>query len=197
MKPLLAGLLMLAASPVMAHGALPGGGGFYSGAAHPFLAVEHTILLLGLGLLLGRMSDSSVGPTILALLSGLGMGIVAQGLIGISITHLVLGLGLVCGAALAIAPSLTRPIIMAGALIAGGLVGADTDGIVDAADPLTTAFAVAGLVVGILVIVLNATALSRSLSRRGWQIATRVAGSWICAVTILILALAFVQGVPA
>ena len=49
------------AAPAQAHGTLAGGGGFYAGAAHPFLAVEHLLLLLAGGMLLGRVRGDQ-GP---------------------------------------------------------------------------------------------------------------------------------------
>jgi urease accessory protein len=196
MRGLLALALLLAASPATAHGSLPGGGGFYSGAAHPFLAVEHALLLLGLGLLLGRMPVAVVGPSVLVLVLvlGLGAGLWAQQVLHLPLTPYILGLALLCGVLLAVVPRLPPTWVQAGALLAGGLVGADTDGIVNVAQPMTTAFAVVGLGVGVLLIVLNAAALSQFLTARGWQIVTRVAGSWICAITVLVLALAFVPG---
>ena len=63
-------LLVMLGLPAQAHGTLPGGGGFYSGALHPLVAIEHLLLLLTGGLILGR--DGLRWP-LLAL--GLGVGV--------------------------------------------------------------------------------------------------------------------------
>jgi urease accessory protein len=183
-------LLLLAATPANAHGTLPGGGGFAAGLTHPFIAVEHLLVLLGLGAVLGRQGVR--GPVV-----GLLCGLIA----GLAVTLLQLGglqpailiLALVMGAVLAAAIPVGPTIRMALAITSGFLVGADTDGA--AGPPATIAFA--GVTFGVLLIVLNAMALAQYGANRLNGVPLRVAGSWIAAATILVLAFLSRGVVPA
>ncbi len=173
--------LILAASPVLAHGTLPGDGGFASGMLHPFLATDHLLLLISIGVLLGR---GGMRSPLLALLAGL--------VLGFGLTQLSLGpmqpanlmLALVVGGVLAAAIRVSGAITIATAFVAGLLVGADTDG------PIGTAAITAyfGVTVAVLLIVLNCMALAQLGATWLNGIPLRVAGSWITAVAILVLA---------
>ncbi len=174
----LAALLLLAATPAAAHGTLPGGGGFAAAFAHPFVAGEHLLLLVGLGALLGR---TGARRPLLGLLAGLAGGF------GLTLLQLgplqpaILMLALVIGGVLAAAIPVSGMATIGVALVAGLLIGADTDG-------STAAIAYAGVTAAVCLIVLNTMALAR-LGATGLNgVPLRVAGSWIAAAAILVLA---------
>ena len=192
MRRLTRALLVLAfATPARAHGTLPGGGGFYAGAAHPFFAWEHLLLLLAFGLLLGRAAMPNRGALaalLLALIAGLGLEV--QGFSLAVVPILILVIGVAAGIAVAAALPFSGTAARASAAMIGLCVGLDTgvpipSGGVNA----LTWMACAGAVVGIFLIVLNAMALASLASRPPLPIAVRIVGSWVAAACIMVLAL--------
>jgi urease accessory protein len=190
-RALAAAPLSLSAGPAAAHGGLPGGGGFLSGALHPFAAVEHLVLLLALGLLAGLLPRERRPRALALLLAGLLAGLAATvtGRAGLlpagTVAAAILALALIGGLLLALDPALPAAAVPGVALAAGLAVGADTE--VGGASALAAA---AGVVVGAFLIVLDAAALSAWATRPPLPIARRVAGSWIAAIAIMLLALA-------
>jgi urease accessory protein len=172
----LAVLALISATPAAAHGTLPGGGGFYAGAAHPFLAADHFLLLAGLGTLLGRSGQRQ--PLIALLLALLaGFALTSPVPLQPAILTLALVIGGLLAAALRVGPAVTIAIAAA----TGLMVGADTDG-------STVLVASAGTTIAVFLIVLNTMALARVGAPRLNGVPLRVAGSWIAAAAILILA---------
>lgn len=196
-RSLAAGALLLAAPPAWAHGTLPGGGGFLTGALHPFAAVEHLVLLLALGLLMGRLTRERRGPGLALLAAGLALGLAAAATLAAlplpasARGPAILALALACGLLLALERLPPPPLLAAMGLGAGLLVGLDTD---LAAPPLAPAL---GVLVGVFLIVLDAAALSAWATRPPFPIVRRVAGSWIAATAFMLLALALARPVPA
>lgn len=185
------GAVALWAAPAYAHGTLPGGGGFYAGAAHPFLAVEHLALLLGFGLILGRRAVLNRTPLAwlaLGLAAGLTLGALGIGWTGTPVVVLVAALAAGLGLALAVSPS--GRILSVAAASVGLAVGLDTgvpapSGVGGVAAWLPYA----GVFVGVYLIVLNAAALGTVARRPIMMIGVRVAGSWIAAFSLMVLAL--------
>jgi urease accessory protein len=172
----LAVLALLSATPAAAHGTLPGGDGFYSGAAHPFLAADHLLLLAGLGALLGRTGQRR---PLIALLIALITGYALTS--PVSLQPAILILALVIGGLLAAASPISPAFSIGIAAATGLMVGADTDG-------STGLVAFAGATIAVFLIVLNAMALAHVAAPRLNGVPLRVAGSWIAAAAILVLA---------
>ena len=63
-------LLVSASHPVAAHSPIQGLGVFYNAMLHPFLEPVHFLLLIGVGLLLGRQRRRIAGTGVAALLFG-------------------------------------------------------------------------------------------------------------------------------
>ena len=184
--PALVSLLILIASAAEAHGTLPGGGGFYSGALHPFVALEHLLALLTGGLILGR--DGLRRP-----LWALGLGLAAGLWFGVALTGLMtalLAITLVFGALLALDRKLPEWVYGVGLLSVGLAVGLETD--LPQPNPRMAAF---GVSAAVFLITLNAFALGGFLSRSRAAVALRVAGAWMVAVALMVLALTF-RGQP-
>ncbi len=184
-------LLALTPQTAVAHGALAGGGGFYAGLAHPFLAWEHTILLIGLGLLLGGLERVKARLPLIGLLIGLGSGLAFGPTLALAgSATIVLLLAILTGAALALALRLPVALLAVLALCTGNAIGLDTG-----VPPPPSAAAIelyapyVGVIVGAFLIVLNAMALASVATRPVFAIAVRMAGSWIIAIALMVLAL--------
>lgn len=182
----------LAAGPAQAHGALPGGGGFYAGLAHPFLAWEHLLLLLALGLIFGRQPRRPGRAPLTGLALGLAAGLAlgAAGVVSAAAPLAVLTAAGLTGLALALAPPLPIPALAAFATACGLAVGIDTGAPVPPeAGAIAAATPSAGVFVGVFLIVLNAIAIASLAHRPPWTIAVRIAGSWVAAAAVMVLAL--------
>lgn len=188
----IAALIALALLPAQAwaHGGLPvGGGGFNAGLAHPVLAVEQFLALLAFGLLLGQQPGPFARSPLAVLAAGLAIGL-AAGPIFDGLTLMTLAIALIFGGLLAAALRIAVWGLAAMAAALGVIVGADTD--LAAGPPgdmvaLVTPFA--GVLIGVFLIVLNAAALASLARRPPLPVALRVAGSWIAAIALMVLAL--------
>lgn len=181
--------LLLAPGQVAAHGGLPGGGGFYSGLAHPIVAVEQLLGLLGFGLLAGQMSGAYARLPLLVLAVGLGAGM-AMGVVYDNAEPLMLGIALVFGGFLSAALKIPIWGMAISAGLTGWMIGIDTDvPAPTAADLVGTYAPFAGVFVGVFLIALNAAALSSVALRPVPRIAVRIGGSWIAAIALMVLTL--------
>ncbi len=176
----LTALMIFGASAAEAHGTLPGGGGFYSGALHPLMALEHLLVLLAAGLAVGR--DGHRLP-LAALAVGLGAGLwLGLAVAGLSVFLLTLTLAL--GAVLALQWRLPEWVHAVALLAIGLAVGLDTD--VPQTAPLMAAL---GVAVTVFLITLNAFALGQALAGSRAALVLRVAGAWMLAASLMVLAL--------
>jgi urease accessory protein len=190
-----AALFLLIPFPAAAHGTLPGGGGFYAGVAHPFLAIEHFLLLLCLGLLLGHLGGAIARVALLSLSSAIVFGLAVGSALPFAGTA-VLGLALITGLMVAsgLSVKLLAPVL---SVCAGVVIGADT-GLPEAAPnagPVVIAMPWIGVVVGCFLIAANAMALAGLVGGHSTaRIALRIAGSWISAIALIVLAFRLSQG---
>ena len=185
---------LVTSSPADAHGALAGGEGFYTGAAHPFLAWEHLLLLLVIGLLLGRSPKRNSRLPLCCLALSLLLGLISEtaGLALPLFPSFVLGLGLVSG--LVLAAGSAPPIIAMTTLAAltGLAVGLDTDvPALTAASGLNAYTTYIGVFAAVFLIVLNMMALSLVVKQPSLKIGLRIVGSWIAAISLMVLTLHF------
>jgi urease accessory protein len=187
----LALIFAVVADPAYAHVPIPGVGGFFGGLLHPYLVPAHVMSLLALGLLLARGGHYGVPLLIyaVALTAGLFALTFAVGetragdvLVGVAgFTGLLLAFNLrppklllwilaaVVGVALALdSPPETTSIEEANLMLLGTGIGA---------------LSALGVVTG-----------SALYFTPPWQrIGVRIAGSWIAACAILVLALTFAR----
>ena len=168
---------------------LAGAEGFVGGMLHPLLAPAHVIALIGLGLVAGRKSLPGRAWIIAAFALGVagGLGSIAWGVGETPASDALPGVAAVCG--LIAASGCSAPVWLAAplALVSGAAVGLDSP-------PETISLREAELMLvgtacgGIAALTLLAAAATALTGL--WQgIATRVAGSWIAAIAILVLAL--------
>ena len=195
----LATIVLWCASPAHAHMGLEGFGSFANGAAHPVLVPAHMLLIVALALLAGRQGYARVSETARTFVIGLLAGLAIVSLPAFAHTvsearlqQLILSGAMLAGLAVAAAANLPqsswRPLVA----LAGCLIGLDSgvDGV--SAWTVTQTYAGTAISTTVAILYLSSVAAEIHANRPHWmQIGLRIIGSWIAAIAILILALAF------
>lgn len=187
--------LALVAGPAAAHGGLGSTAGFLGSALHPLVAVEHLILLVGLGLVAGQMPRDRRGAGFLAVGVGLLAGIALSLTQTPWLTVAVLGMGCTMGVLVALLPGRVPAAACAAlAILAGLAVGLDTDvaGMAVQAGTIPWA-AISGVVAMAYIVVLDVAALVQAARWPPLLLAVRIAGSWIAAIALLLFALSLAR----
>ena len=185
--------LGMAAVPgiAMAHSPIPGIGTFYSGALHPFRVAEQLLGLLALALLVGqtgmRESVSTLGAFGVGLLAGLPWLIYGPPETGrVSETLLLVvasSIGIWVATARKMLPSARFVLAM---LVAGAVVA---DSVQEGVPQEKFLLATLGVLAGASVFILNLGVIVEMLKPQWARIGVRVAGSWIAAAALMVLAL--------
>jgi len=189
----LAGALALHASSACAHSGIKGIGDFYVGALHPLTAPEHVLTFLALGILAAQQSprgERSVIVFCLALALGAGLALAVPAPPGIGLVNLASAL--IVGALVALGKPLPRPLLVALAAVFG-LSHGFANGVEITGGTRAWLF-IPGMTIAALASIGYVMILVGWLLRRkaGWiAIAVRVAGSWIAAIGMLVLAATF------
>lgn len=182
----LAALLLPGAA--RAHGIVAGGGSFYAGMLHPLVVPAHLLVLVGLGLLIGRPGRGQ-DAALLAFATAMLAGLLAAG------AHLAppppapAALAIAAAAGLLVAAGAGLPSAAGAALavMAGAAIGLDSAP--DAPMGRGWGAALAGTWLGAGLVLLLLAHAARA-ARRSWQvIGIRVLGSWTAASALLVLAL--------
>lgn len=185
----------LASTVALAHSPIPGFDGFYTGLLHPLSNVAQLLALLALAVMLGLGFRQSADFSLVALAFGVLIGIVL-GQLALTADWLQVGLLITAVAAAATSALFpVVPIVVAAlfALVIGILVG-----IASTPDPgplRATLITLAGSFIGANLLVLyvaGAVDWIREKFAEHWvQVGIRVAAAWICAISVLMTALAF------
>ncbi len=166
--------------------------GLVEGLLHPLLVPAHAVALLGLGLLIGAQARCRVPLLAFAATLGLGLFAIARGISQTPADSVVLAIAAVTGMLTAAALPLAMPVRAAIAAIAGGAIGLNSP-----PQAVTLCAATAALIGtwlgACLALTLIAFVASR-LSGPRQRIGLRIAGSWIAASAILVLALRYARG---
>jgi urease accessory protein len=185
-----AALLLLPATHAHAHSAAKGIGDFYAGALHPLTSLEHVLPFLAFGILAGQQGQKAepvLAAFSIALLAGAMLSLGMPGTPWISVANLASSV--VFGALVALAKPLPPMLFYAIAVGFGLTHGfANGEGMEAGGKPwlFIPGVALAGLVVTAYGLITTDWLLRKKV---GWvQIALRVAGSWIAAIGILVLA---------
>jgi urease accessory protein len=189
--------LAAAAGSAAAHSPIPGIGNFYSGAAHPFISPAHLIALLALGLVVGQRGQRAggFGPLrvpliVLTATLVLGAVLAAGAWFGDPDTDRALLLLAALGALAVVAawPAPLALVLLLAAAVALAVMLASAPSGVDASALRTS---LVGTAVASLVVVAYAAVMVAAAQRAWLAVAVRVAGSWIAAAALLVLALSF------
>jgi urease accessory protein len=182
--------LLFAADSAFAHSAARGAGDFYAGALHALTALEHVLPFLALGILAGqqgRKAESILLVFCLSLAAGASAALWAPPLHYIGLLNIVSAI--LFGGLVAASWSLPMAVYYGLALVFGLSHGfANGAGMLEQTKPYLyiPGVALAGLAVTAYGLMVTDYLLRR---KADWiHIAVRVAGSWIAAIGILVLA---------
>jgi urease accessory protein len=179
------GLLIVTAAPAQAHGTLPGGGGFYAGAMHPFASLDHFVALVTIGLILSQRDlRAGLGLLVAGAIAGLALPFAEVTFAAAAIP--MLGMAAVSGASIALGWQM--PVWAAlGIALGGGLcIGLLTDVPIGAVQAAITAGA--GVVLAVVLIATYAMGIGMIMRDRFRGIPMRVVGSWTMAISLMMLA---------
>jgi urease accessory protein len=163
--------------------------GILGGLVHPVSTPAHVVALTGLGLIVGRNFLSAGAAIIVAFGLGLaaGLGAIAWGVGETPAGHVLLANATLCG--LIAASGFTAPVLLAVAvaLVSGTALGLDSppQSILIGEAVATLIGTACGGIAALAIIAFLAFAIGRL-----WHgVLLRVAGSWIAAIAIMVLAL--------
>ncbi len=187
--------LVLLAQPALAHdpigiaGRYYGLGDFLSGVLHPLFVTAQTLALVGLGLFVGQQSVKVRRVVLSAFTLALFAGAlaIASGVGETGSTLVLLGAAAITGLIVASAWPALNPLGAIAIVVAGAALALDSP-----PQAVTIPSAVVmqiGVGLGALVTVTIVTWLTADLTRHWQRIGVRVAGSWVAASAILVLAL--------
>jgi urease accessory protein len=186
---LAAALLLAATAQVKAHTAIAGVGGFPGGVLHPLLVPAHALTLIALGLLAGCYDGRRqiALSAVFGAAAAAAFALIAMAFSAYEAETIVLCLGAATG--LLLAAGLVPPVSIA-ALPAAAIAGAV---IFDSVPPVPsaseTALALTGTALSALALIAATAFISGALPQRIRPLGRRIAGSWIAASAIMVLAL--------
>jgi urease accessory protein len=184
-----AALLLLATAPAQAHIVIPGISGFPGGLLHPLLVPAHVLTLIALGLLAGVYGARTrmLLLAVFAFAAAAAFGLIAMAYSATQAETLVLCLGAAIG--LLLAANLVPPAPAAALLTAAIADAVMFDSVPPVLTVSETTLALTGTAVAALALVAATAFVSGALPQRVRQIGIRIAGSWIAASAIMVLAL--------
>ena len=189
------------AVPAEAHMGFVGLGHFSNGALHPLLLPAHIMVIAGIGLFAGRHGYGRVVETAATFFSGCLVGMIAASAstsVGAipeaRLQSVILAGAMFIGLAIALALALPRLFVLGAIGIAAVVIGVDSSYFTER--PWLVVQTYAGTLLSATAAVLYITGVSAAIhtSRPEWvRIGVRVAGSWIAAIAMLVLALQVVS----
>lgn len=173
----------------LAHAPIQGISSFFNGMLHPILVPAHLLLLFAIGLLLGKQGLNKIEPTLVAYAIAATLGLALTWFaIEVNFELALLALSVVLGLLITLQLSLPPHWCVLISCLAGFVLGIDSaQEQFFAKDRL---FALFGCLVALHYIVLYPMALAESFHKKAWQqVGVRIAGAWIAAISLLVLAL--------
>jgi hypothetical protein len=167
-------------------------GGSLDGLLHPLLVPAHAIALLAIGLLIGQRERQRVPMLAFAVALGLGLYAIARGVGQTPADTIVLTMAAVAGLLAAAALPLPAWGCAAIAAVTGGALGLGSPP--QAVTLSAAAAALIGTWLGAVVMLGSIALAARRLSGPRMRIGLRIAGSWIAASAVLVLALRYARG---
>jgi len=159
--------------------------GFLSGFSHPFMGLDHTLVMLGVGLLASRLTRFNAGLTIAAFLSFMGIG-AGLPLLGFEMQNVEIGIlvsvlitGLLLGTTRQLHSALIAALVASFALFHGFAHGVEMP---QAAEPLN--YALGFLLATAL---LHAIGLGFGVLLNKHQLGLRIAGFSTCGLGLYLL----------
>jgi urease accessory protein len=181
--------LLVATTPARAHDVAVGIGGFYGGLMHPLLVPAHLLALAALGLCIGQHAPRQRAILLALFAASLvaGVIVIVSAFAMTAAEYAILAVAAAAGLAVAIARPQWLIVSTPLAVVAGAAI--ELDSVPQEISMAATFLALSGSAVAAFLIVMVLSDLT-AYWRRDWQrIAVRIAGSWIAASAILVLAL--------
>jgi urease accessory protein len=178
-----------------AHAPVKGMGDLFNGLLHPLTTPAHLLIVLGLGLWIGQRTPLNLKTPMLvfAPLSAAALLGTMTGAVTTVHPSFLLALALVAGALVALDKPL--PTLWAGALFALAALGLGFDSGVDSTTTATVLKTLLGTWISLLLLVVDIAIYISLCTKKPWQkIGVRVVGSWIVAISLLVLAFALKKG---
>lgn len=172
-----------------AHTASAGLGEFWSGALHPLISPTHVMIILGLGLLCGRRVPIQFERPAMAFaaVSALALASTSTGWIQAVYPPVMMALSLALGVLLALDKDPPLPILAA--IFAVAALGLGLDSAVENGSATTIAMTLLGTWVSLSLLTVDASAFVSFGHNLPWlRIAIQIAGGWIIAISVLMLA---------
>ncbi len=162
--------------------------GFISGLIHPLLTPAHVVALTGLSLVAGR-NPSRRGAVMLAFALGLlgGLGAIAWGVGETPANDVLLANATICGLVAAAGIIVSARVAAPAALLSGFAIGLDSPP--ESILLREAVLMLIGTACGAIAALAAFTLVARAIAHLWQGIAVRVAGLWIAAIAILVLAL--------
>jgi urease accessory protein len=173
-----------------AHSPIEGLGAFYGYLLHPVTVLSHVLLLTAVALMLGQQGRGNARPSVIALGVAFAGGLAAatagaSNSFHVSESMLLLG-ALIVGSTVIVDRHMPAAVVMAVAAATGLAIGLDSA--TATTDIRDSALGIAGVTTGVLYLTIVIAGFTISFEKYWQRIAVRVAGSWIFAVSILVLA---------
>jgi urease accessory protein len=191
---LCSGVVLAGTGNARAHSPIEGIGTFYGYALHPLVVLPHALLLAATALLLGRQEQGAARAGVVAMAASFAATLLLAPfrLQAASAEIVLLFAACLAGILAAWRPSLPRSLAVVLGGLAGILIGLDS--FPDEAPVSETTMALAGLSAGFVTSLIILAGLSHR-SENGWRnVALRVVGSWIAAISLLALSLELAGG---
>jgi hydrogenase/urease accessory protein HupE len=175
-----------------AHTPIEGIGDFLAGLVHPLITPSHILILLALGLLLGQQSPLKLKWPMLVFVTGsaVALMVTTTGVIAGPYQPLLLAIALCAATLVALEKSL--PPVAAHALFAIAAVAVGLDSRVESTAASTVTKTLAGTWISLMVLLADIAIYVSLCTKKHWtKVGIRIAGSWIIAITLLVLAFSF------
>jgi urease accessory protein len=193
MRAALAALaLVLTAAPALAHPVTRSVGGVFGGALHPLLVTEHSLAILGLGLLIGQQTEwARPAPFTFIVVLVAGLLILTLG-VAVPFAGIVL---LLCALVAGVLLALGRPLPEAAGCMLAGVTGLAIalDSPPEVVSVREANLMLIGTGFGATILLIVVVEISARLRPSWTRIGARVFGSWIAASAVLLLALPFAR----
>jgi hydrogenase/urease accessory protein HupE len=175
-----------------AHSPIKGMGDFVNGLLHPLTTASQVLLIVGLGLLAGRRRPFNMKAPMAVFIAFSGTALILATVGHLKSVHpaVLLGIALCAGTLLALDKNPdTLPFC---ALLAAGAMAMGLDSAVEAGSAATVAKTLFGNWISLVVLVYDVAIYVSLGGETKWlKVALRIFGSWIIAISLLVLAFSF------
>jgi hypothetical protein len=188
----LAGALTCRPGLAEAHAPIAGLGAFYAHLLDPFVAPSHGLLLVATALMCGQQGRNGARRGVVAFCVAFALGLIAaqSGVMGGIREQVLLAASLVIAAVVCLDRPVGPVMTVLAAAGAGLLLGLESETAGETARE--TALTLAGLTSGFFYMLILIAGLTVGFKTHWRRVGVRIAGSWIVAASVLVLALSLV-----